>query len=169
VPGNVFGCPEWDVDMVEARGISEWFAGFVDQVEPKLRHAFVVALGQDVGVEATSIALAYGWEHRDELFAMDNPAGYLYRVGRSRARRERKQPVFLPVPAEDAHLVEPGLPSALGELSEMQRTAVMMVHADGWTRAEAAAALEISLSTLDTHLARGLSRLRSRLGVSPRV
>ena len=79
------------------------------------------------------------------------------------------EPRFLPLPAEDTHLVEPGLPGALSELSEMQRAAVMMVHADGWTRAEAADALEISLSTLDTHLGRGLDRLRAHLGVSPRA
>jgi DNA-directed RNA polymerase specialized sigma24 family protein len=42
----------------------------------------------------------------------------------------------------------------------------MMVHADGWTRQEAAEALDISMSSLDTHLSRGLERLRQALGVS---
>ena len=144
----------------------EWFDRFVADAEPRLRRALVAALGQQLGVEATSIALAYGWEHCDRLSSMDNPAGYLYRVGRTRAVRQRRQPQFLPVPAEMAHEVEPGLPDALRTLSERQRAAVMMVHADGWTRQEAAEALDITVSGLDTHLARGLERLRVALGVS---
>ncbi len=144
----------------------EWFDRFVADAEPRLRRALVAALGQQLGVEATSIALAYGWEHCERLSTMENPAGYLYRVGRTRAVRQRRQPRFLPVPTEVAHDVEPGLPDALKTLSERQRVAVMMVHADGWTRHEAAEALDITVSSLDTHLARGLDRLRHALGVS---
>jgi DNA-directed RNA polymerase specialized sigma24 family protein len=143
-----------------------WFDRFVADAEPRLRRALVAALGQQLGVEATSIALAYGWEHCERLRTMANPAGYLYRVGRTRAVRQRRQPRFLPVPTEVAHAVEPGLPDALRTLAERQRAAVMMVHADGWTRQEAAEALEITVSSLDTHLARGLERLRHALGVS---
>ena len=46
---------------------------------------------------------------------------------------------------------------------------VMMVHADGWARREAAEALGVSVSALDTHLARGLDRLKIELGVSSDV
>ena len=153
--------------MIAKTDSAVWFDGFVGRAEPRLRHAFVAALGQQLGVEATSVALAYGWEHRDRLSAMENPTGYLYRVGRTRSGRRRREPRFLAVPADPARDVEPGLPDALGKLSEKQRAAVMMVHADDWTRHEAAEALDISVSALDTHLARGLERLRSELGVSP--
>lgn len=34
--------------------------------------------------------MAWGWEHAGELAAMTNPAGYLFRVGQSAARRYRK-------------------------------------------------------------------------------
>jgi len=145
---------------------SEWFVGFAAQAEPKLRRALVAALGQHLGAEATSIALAYAWEHRSRVAAMENPTGYLYRVGRTRADRRPKEPRFLPVPVEHEHRIEPGLPAALAALSEQQRSAVMMVHADGWSRREAAEALEISVSALDTHLARGLAKLRTELGVA---
>lgn len=143
-----------------------WFDDFYATAEPRLRRAFVAALGQHHGTEATSIALGYGWEHRDRLAGMANPAGYLYRVGRTRVGRRRKEPDFLAVPASAEPEVEPGLPDALATLTELQRAAVMMVHADGWTRREAAEALEVSVSTLDTHLARGLARLRTELGVT---
>ena len=142
-----------------------WFDHFVAEAEPRLRHALVAALGQQLGVEATSIALAYGWEYREEVRAMANPTGYLYRVGRTRVTRRRREPRFLPVPVAATHEIEPGLPAALDGLTERQRAAVMMVHADGWTRQEAAEALDVSISTLDTHLARGLERLRTALGV----
>lgn len=149
--------------MSDARA---WFDDLFALAEPKLRHALVAALGQQLGVEATSIALAWGWEHRDRLRDMENPVGYLYRVGRTRIQPRRRTRTFVDVPSHAVPEIEPGLPSALAKLSEKQRAAVMMVHADDWTRQEAAAALDITVSSLDTHLARGLERLRSELGVT---
>jgi DNA-directed RNA polymerase specialized sigma24 family protein len=97
---------------------------------------------------------------------MENPAGYLYRVGRSRARVSRVRPTFAPVPEDHTPNVEPGLPAALRRLSEKQRVAVVMIHAYGWSREEAASLMGLSMSTVDTHLQRGLSRLRRELGVA---
>jgi DNA-directed RNA polymerase specialized sigma24 family protein len=150
----------------DASVVAGWFEGFVVDAEPKLRRALVAALGQHAGLEATSIALLYAWENRDRVRSMENPCGYLYRVGRTRVHRRRREPLFLAVPDQVAHEVEPKLPAALARLSEKQRAAVMMVHAEGWARDEAAAALNVSVSSLDTHLARGLRRLRAELGVS---
>ncbi len=62
------------------------YTDFVSQAEARLKRALCAALGRDVGLEATSEALAYGWEHWAEVQAMANPIGYLYRVGRSRVR-----------------------------------------------------------------------------------
>ena len=146
-------------------GATESFTVFVKETEPRLRHALVAVFGQELGREATAEALAYGWEHWDQVEGMENPVGYLYRVGRSRGRPRRVLPSFLPVVADRLPDVEPGLPAALSDLSEKQRVAVVMVHAYGWPRDEAAAMLEISVSTLDTHLQRGLAKLRSALGV----
>lgn len=53
--------------------------------------------------------------------------------------------------------IEPGLPAALGGLSERQRVVVVMVHAYGWTRRDAADVLEMSVSTIDSHLSRAFS------------
>lgn len=39
-----------------------------------------------------------------------------------------------------------------------------MVHAYGWSRRDAAEVLEVSLSTIDSHLERGLSKLRRLMG-----
>jgi DNA-directed RNA polymerase specialized sigma24 family protein len=140
------------------------FDAFVLATEPKLRIAHAALYGQEQGRDATSAALLYAWEHWENVSVMANPAGYLYRVGRSSMRR-RKEPKWLPVPASCEPLVEPGLPSALARLSEKQRLAVVMVHAYGWDRREVAELTGIATSTLDNHLARGLAKLRSSLGV----
>lgn len=142
-----------------------WFDGLVQDVEPRLRHALVAVYGQEQGRDATAEALAYAWEHRDQIKSMANPAAYLYRVGRSRGRNRRLTPRFLPI--EPAHLpdLEPGLPGALAGLSERQRLTVVLVHGYGYDRREVASILDISVSAVDTHLARGLVKLRETLGV----
>lgn len=139
------------------------FEAFVASVEPRLRIALSALFGQDQGRDATSAALLYAWEHWDAVSSMGNAAGYLYRVGRSSMRR-RKEPQWMPVPVGTEPMVEPGLPAALAGLSAKQRLVVVMVHGYGWERREVADLTGMSVSTVDTHLARGLSRLRARLG-----
>jgi RNA polymerase sigma-70 factor (ECF subfamily) len=145
----------------------ESFTRFAADAEPRLRHALVAAVGLDRGRDAASEALAYGWEHWDRVGGMENPAGYLYRVGRSRARRRRligprfERPQFGRIPE-----VEPALLDALARLTERQRTVVFLVHAMQWTRPEVAEFLGISVTAVGSHLDRGLTRLRKWLGVT---
>jgi RNA polymerase sigma factor (sigma-70 family) len=152
-----------------ARDLDGSFTAFAKEAEPRLRHALVAALGQERGCEAIAEALAYAFENWDRIESMDNPAGYLYRVGRSRTRFLRIPPRFQAVPEEIAAIVEPGLPAALRKLSEKQRIAVVMIHAYGWSREETASLLGLSKSTVDTHLQRGLSKLRRAMGVHTHV
>ncbi len=146
----------------------ESFTSFVRDAEPKLRRALVAAVGAERGREATAEALAYGWEHWDRVGAMDNPAGYLYRVGRSKARRARPRPVVFPSPpSHEMPLFEPRLAGALARLPERQRTAVMLVHGYGWTYDEVAEVLGVSSrGTVQRHAQRGLDKIRGSLEVS---
>jgi DNA-directed RNA polymerase specialized sigma24 family protein len=57
----------------------------------------------------------------------------------------------------------PGLQVALAQLTHDQRVAVLLVHAHGYSYAEATALLEISVSTLRNHVHRGMNRLRKTL------
>jgi RNA polymerase sigma-70 factor (ECF subfamily) len=139
------------------------FEAFVERVELKLRVALIAAFGQEIGRDAAAEALAYGWEHWDDISAMENPVGYLYRVGRTSQRR-RKEPMWAAVPVDTTPNVEPGLPSAVGKLSEKQRLAVVLVHAYAWNRQEVAELTGLSVSSVDTHLSRGLAKLRASLG-----
>ena len=140
------------------------FEAFVERVEARLRIALTALFGQDGGRDAAAASLAYGWEHWDDVSVMENPVGYLYRVGQSSQRR-RREPSWVPVPTDAMPHVEPGLPAAIGGLSDRQRLAVVLVHAYGWDRVEVAELADISVSAVDTHLARGLAKLRYSLGV----
>ncbi|MDH3464072.1 MAG: hypothetical protein OEM32_10660 [Acidimicrobiia bacterium] len=94
---------------------AETFVDFVNRVSPRLKVALVASVGIDRAPDAAAEALEHGWEHSDLVRAMDNPAGYLYRVGVNRARRWRRfRPVLPAVPNGEMPWVEPGLPRAVG-------------------------------------------------------
>lgn len=147
---------------------SESFSEFVAAVEPRLRIALAAGLGQDRGREAAAEALAWGWEHWDQLCSMENPVGYLYRVGRSRVK-VRRRPFLAPAPVGGQPHVEPGLPDALAELSERQRVAVVLVHGFDWPHTDVADLLDIDPPTVATHLRRALIKLRKSLKVEINV
>lgn len=140
----------------------ETFEDFVARLRPRLTRAFVGCRGVAGAPDATAEALAYAYEHWERVRDMENPEGYLYRVGQSRTR-PRKAPV-LPLPV-DVGLpdVEPDLVPAMLALPETQRTAVWLVHACGWSHAEVADATGTSVSMVANHVSRGLQRLRRRL------
>ena len=142
----------------------ETFTRFFEEAEPRLRVALGAALGQDRGRDAASEALAYAWENWDRLQEMENPIGYLYRVGRSKVR-ERKQRFLRPVPDGGFPHIEPGLPVALEQLSDSQRVAVVLVHGFQWSHGEVAALLGTSTPTVATHVRRGLKKLQRSLKV----
>jgi DNA-directed RNA polymerase specialized sigma24 family protein len=152
------------VEAVTVMTDDEAFAAFVTDAEPRLKRAFTLLRGADVGADATAEALAWAWEHWAEVQAMGNPVGYLYRVGSSKTRfREERFPHAVPPP--DAPGFEPGLVPALARLTVRQRTAVVLVHGCGWTHQEVADALELSRSSVGTHVDRAMAQLRIELGV----
>lgn len=153
--------------MVTIEADQESFTRFVEEISPRLTQALIACLGSDLGREMTAEALAYGWEHWRRVRAMDNPAGYLYKVGRNKGRRVRTLPLFGPPPPSNPEpWFEPGLPKALAHLSERQRTAVMLVHGAGWTPTEAAGLLGISSGAVHRHVERALLKLRRSLEVT---
>ena len=152
-----------DVTDVQA---TKSFTEFVRDVEPRLKHALVAAFGPEVGIEATRDALAVGWERWEEVREKANPAGYLFGVGRNKARRRlRRHRVFPVPPADHDPWVEPALPEALRRLSERQCLAVMLLHGYDWTHAEVAELMGVSLSTVQQHEVRGMAKLRRTIGV----
>ena len=105
------------------------FEEFVRRDGVRLRAGLVAAYGPDVGADAAAEALAYGFEHWDRVGGMDNPAGYLYRVGQSEARRHFRPSAYLPtVPTPGLPDFEPALAPALESLTEPQRVGVVGIN-----------------------------------------
>jgi RNA polymerase sigma factor (sigma-70 family) len=156
-----------ETDLSSDRTAEDGFSEFVVDHERGLRQALTAWLGPDLGREATAEALAYGWENWGRVGAMDNAAGYLYRTGLNwgRKSRRRRDLVFPEASQSETEWYEPGLPAALASLSDQQRVVVFLVHGHQWSLSEVAALLEISKGTVQTHMERGMERLRRELKV----
>ena len=147
------------------------FTGFVQEAQPRLLVALTAAYGPEAGHAATAEALSYGWAHWDRVAGMDNPVGFLFRVGQSRARRYLVWWKRRPCPPVEPGVnpepwIEPGLPKALERLSKRQRVVVVLVAGFGWTQTEVADLLGIARTTVEQHLQRGLAVLRKELKVA---
>ncbi len=143
------------------------FSDFLTSNEPGLRRALTAAHGNEIGREATAEALAYAWEHWDRLRRLDNPAGYVFRVGQGKARRMRRQSRSLTdieVTSSEPWF-EPRLTLAMGKLSERQRVVVSLLHGFDWSMSEVAALIGISKASVQTHEARAMKTLKRELGV----
>jgi RNA polymerase sigma factor (sigma-70 family) len=149
----------------------ELFRQFARDVERPLRYALVAELGPDRGRDAVQDALVYAWEHWDQLADVQNRPGYLYRIAKRRAMRQRFLPLRAVVdpPLAERFTAEPGLGLALARLTGRQRAVVYLVEGLGMTQRETAALLGISRSSIQTHLERGLATLRAAMGVTDAV
>ena len=141
------------------------FETFVFIAEPALSRALIASLGIERGREATAEALAWAWEHWTEVKTMENPTGFLFRVGQSRSRRRKS--IFEGSVRNAWHepLIEPKLGVALGRLTDNQRIAVVLIHGFMWTFQEVGDLLQVKVTTVQNHLERGLTKLRRELKV----
>ena len=142
------------------------FTRFVNDHEARLRESLIAACGGQVGRDAAADALIYGWDNWDRICRMENPVGYLFKVGMSRGRNalSKRRPVFDPVEPARIPDVEPRLPKALAGLTERQRTVVLLIHCFQWTQSEVAELLGLSKTTVQNHLERGMAGLRREIG-----
>lgn len=143
------------------------FSRFVGEVEPRLRRALVAAYGPQAGREAAVDALGWAWTNWERLAPMTNPTGYLYRVGQTAAKQTRRPLRVVPAEPTGGELpwVEPELEPALMALTKQQRVAVVLCHGFQWTHREVADLLDLSPSTVQNHVERGLANLRRALEV----
>jgi len=154
-------------DVMATTDTGDEIASFVAEVRPDLERALVAGFGLHDGLEATSVAVGYAFENWDRLATMSNPAGYLYRVGVSSARRtssrRRRTEPLVREPLTADRPVDVDLQRALARLRPDQRVAVVLVYAHGHSDAEAADILDVPVTTVTNHLNRGLTRLRRLL------
>ena len=136
---------------------------FLLDARPKLMRAFIGSLGENRADDALGAAFEWAFENWERLSVMENPVGYLYRVGSTRSTPP-KVPDTLPSPTDvGIPDFEPRLVPALLKLPETQRTAVWLVHGCGWSYGDAADAMDVGESTIGTHLSRGLATLRKEM------
>lgn len=154
--------------MLKTESKAQSFTSFMESAEPSLRKALIAGFGVEAGREATADALAYGWENWERVRVMDNPTGYLFRVGQNKARRRRKREARSVASHQllnEAAWFEPALLPALRRLSDRQRMIVALIHAFDYSMSEVAELLGITKSSVQVHEARAMKRLRRELGV----
>ena len=153
--------------MLRDRAVTDSFEDFARIVEPGLRRALTAAFGVEVGREGAAEALAYGWEHWDRIRTLENPSGYLFRVGQNTARKMSKRHRLFGRP--DVGQGEPWVETGFGEawlgLSERQRVVMGLVHGFDWTLGEVADLLGVSKGTVQSYETRALKKLRRDFGV----
>ena len=142
------------------------FSTFVKEAEPGLRHALIAELGYETGRDAAAQALLYGLENWDRVSRMENPAGYLYRVGQ---RWGRRHPLTLlrhgDIAGHDDRWIEPGLLPALEALPTQQRVAVVLRHGLDMGYGEIAELTSSNEPAVRKNVERALSTLRKVLEV----
>jgi DNA-directed RNA polymerase specialized sigma24 family protein len=141
---------------------------FEERLAPVLGHlrgVLVARHGVELGVELHSDLASYAWEQRAMLCGLENPAGYLFRVSQSRARRYRRWGRTVQFPPERAVGVrvpdgDPRLDDALARLTKDERTVAVLVHGYGYTYDEAAEMLGWSTGSVRSRLHRAMAKLR---------
>ena len=137
---------------------------FLASARPILERALIARFGMRDGTDAASDAIEYAVMNWSRVSEMENPMGYLFKVGHSKAtraiRRSRRLTAFVSDPSTTDHVVDIDLQRALLRLPWEQRVAVMLVHAHGHSYASAAELLDMPVTTITNHLQRGLTRLR---------
>ena len=158
-----------DALVVLMASADDTFDAFLTRVGPRVHRALVAAYGVRDGREAAQDALAWAWENWPRVQSMRNPAGYLFRVGQTAAKRSRPRDLVVSSPMTDSiwmdAVVDHNLMEALDRLPDRQRVAVVLVHGHGYTFREAAELLDVNPSTVRIHLQRALAKLRHLLEV----
>ena len=120
--------------------------------------------------EAVDEAMARAYQRWNRVQALDNPGGWVYRVGLNWSRsilRRRLRPAPVWFTSTDAVIdhgaLDPAIDRALAELSIEQRSVVVCRLLIGLSEAQTATALGLRLGTVKSRLARATARLQSLL------
>lgn len=147
------------------------FETFCVHEQPSLTRALVMALDRrELGRDATAEALTRAWERWDHVSSLDNPAGWVYRVGlnwgRSRLRKRRREvsTAFVPERTQSPTDHDDRVTTAIAGLSHDHRDVVVARYYLDWSEAQIAAALDVPAGTVKSRLHRALQHLEAELG-----
>ena len=120
--------------------------------------------------EAVDEAMARAYQRWARVQGLDNPGGWVYRVGlnwsRSILRRAlRPAPTWVTsgITVSDHGGLDPAIDRALAQLSVEQRAVVVCRLLIGYSEAQTATALGLRVGTVKSRLARATARLQSLL------
>lgn len=153
-----------DAVVVDALPFDDFYRARRDQIGRALA---VTLRDNQLAADAVDEAMARAFQRWSQVSTLDNPSGWVYRVGlnwsRSFLRRAlRPAPIWVtgpdtsPAPA----FSDPSIDAALAQLSIDQRAVVVCRFLVGYSEAETAAALGIRPGTVKSRLSRALDRLR---------
>jgi DNA-directed RNA polymerase specialized sigma24 family protein len=141
-----------------------------EQRAPIARALALTLRDSQLATEAVDEAMARAYQRWNRVQTLDNPGGWVYRVGlnwsRSILRRAlRPAPVWVTDAGTmtDGSGLDPAIDRALAELSIEQRAVVVCRLLIGLSEAQTATALGIRLGTAKSRLARASTRLQSLL------
>lgn len=154
----------------EADTLGLAFADFYRQARREVARALSLALGDaELANEATDEAMTRAYERWRKVSELDNPGGWVYRVGLNwslsvlRRRRRSAQPLYSLDSADLPPMADPDIHRALAELDVKHRSVVVCRHLLGWTVDETAAALGLRVGTVKSRLHRANRLLQNRL------
>ena len=155
------------VEQAEQRSFHDFYAGSRDRIG----RALAVTLGDaDLAADSVDEAMARAYQKWSSVSRMENPAGWVYRVGlnvaRSRIRRLTRRRRVNPLATGDVPeptLLEPAVTRALQALPVEQRSVVICRLLLGWSEAETAASLGIRPGTAKSRLHRATTTLANKL------
>lgn len=150
---------------------AQFEAWFRERYRPALSVARRI-VGDGAAEDVTAEAFARAYLRWGRLRRLDHRDAWLFRVVANVAvddlRRRRSMPErgVLVDPSDDDVTARVVLVAALSRLPRRQREAVVLRHLAGLTNAEVATYMDISAESVKEHVARGLAKLRDRLGAT---
>ena len=146
------------------------FDDFYRRSRAEVARALALALGDtELAVEATDEAMTRAYERWRSVSRLDNPGGWVYRVGLNwslsvlRRRRRSVQPLYVADRVEPPSVADPAVHRALAELDVKHRSVVVCRHLLGWSVEQTAAALGLRVGTVKSRLSRATRQLQYRL------
>ena len=162
---------EIEIVSADARLVPVDAANDFDQFYMRSRESVGRALAvtlrdADLASDAVDEAMARAYQRWNHVAQLDNPGGWVYRVGLNYARSKVRRLLRKPPPTAD-HVdfaaADPDVEDAIGRLSIDHRAVVVCRLLLGWSEAETASALRIRPGTAKSRLHRATQQLQREL------
>jgi RNA polymerase sigma-70 factor (ECF subfamily) len=143
------------------------FDAFYREARASVGRALTLTLRDvDLATDSVDEAMVRAYQRWERVGRLDNPAGWVYRVGLNHARSRLRRLLRRVPPADEAvefTIVDPAVDLAISELSVDHRAVVVCRLLLGWSEAQTADALAIRPGTVKSRLSRASTQLERRL------